>query len=242
MGPNVQSAATDEQLAARFLASPESHREAFAELCARLLHAQIRRMVCVKGLCPGSASRETFAEDVFSLALCRLAQALNQLKSAEGLHKWLMAIAHSAVVDEILDRVRRIRSGPIQFDSLDDLVVRAAGEPKVARILNEVENAAVQFHSCHWRDPETAAIENERLDILRSVRTQHSAASDKGAECGVIVALIYAQEMTIRQIAGVLGRKKSTVHDIVHDNMTTYREMYTRIIDGKPAHCKGSAL
>jgi RNA polymerase sigma factor (sigma-70 family) len=230
MKPYIESAVTDEQLAARFLESPESHREAFAERCTRLLHTHIRKMVCAKGMCPTSASRDTFAEDVFSLALFRLAQSLDQLKSAKRLRPWLMTIAHSAVVDEIFDRVRRVNSGPIQFDSLDDLIVRAAGEPKVARILNEVENAAAQFHSCHWRDPEEMAISNERLQIMKNVFCQHSAESNRGAECGAIIALYYEQEMSFEQIAGVLNRGQSTIHDIVQKNMTAYRKMYRRAL------------
>ena len=230
MEPYVQSAVTDEQLAARFLESPESHREDFAERCARLLHTRIRKMVCAKGMCPASASRDTFAEDVFSLALFRLAQSLDQLKSPERLQPWLMTIAKSAVLDEIFDRVRRINSGPVRFDSLDDLVVRAAEEPKVARILNEVEHAAAQFHSCHWRDPEQMASSNECLQILKNVFSQHSAASNRGAECGAIIALYYEQELSFEQIAGVLDRGKSTVHEIVQKNMAAYRKMYRRAL------------
>src|ERR1035437_9446056 len=121
MKPYIDPAITDEQLAARFLESPDAYREGFAERCAGLLRAQIHKMVCVRGMCPKSASRDTFAEDVFSLALFRLAQALDQLKFAEAMHTWLTAIAKSAVLDEIFDRERRKKSGPIRFDSLDDL-------------------------------------------------------------------------------------------------------------------------
>ena len=242
MSPNVKPATTDEQLAARFLESPAPHREAFAGRCADLLHIRIRKMVLGKGMCPASASRETFAEDVFSLALFRLAQSLDQLKSAEKLQAWLRTIAKSAIVDEIFDRVRRSKSGPIQFDSLDDLVARAAEEPKVARILSEVEDAAAKYHSHHWRDPEDIARSTERFQILKAVYDQHSTDSNKGAECGVIVALHYEEEMSFLQIASLLDRPKSTVHEIVQDNMIAYREMYNQFLANRSTRGAGSML
>jgi RNA polymerase sigma factor (sigma-70 family) len=238
---DVQFANPDEDLAVRFLESPDSYREAFAERCADLLRSYVRRLVYIEDWGPKSANKETFTEDVYSLTLSKLVPALRQLKCARALHSWLRAIARSALVEETTSRRRRTRT-PIQFESLDDLISRAAEEPKVAHKLDDLEAAMATYHSCHWRDPETAAIQNERLDILRNVYTQHSSASNKGAECGVIVALIYTQEMTVKQIAGVLGRPKSTVHDIFRDNMTAYREMYMRVVDAKPARCKGSVL
>jgi RNA polymerase sigma factor (sigma-70 family) len=242
MKPYIESATTDEQLAALFLESPDAHREAFAERCTVLLRAQIRNLVCVKGMCPGSASRDTFADDVFSLALFRLAQALDQLKSPEGLRNWLMAIAKSAVMDEIFSGRRRMKSGPIRFDSFDDLVARAAEEPKAARILSKVENTTTQYHSRHWRDPEESASINERLQFLKNVYTQHSAASNRGAECGNIVSLYYEREMSFEQVAGVLHQPKSTVHEILQDNMTTYRKMCLRALGERTAHNMGSTL
>jgi len=237
---DVPFANPDEDLALRFLESPETHRDAFAERCANLLRRYVHRLVCSEGICPGSASKETFAKDVYALALYKLSRALPQLKSASALHPWLRAIARSTVIDEMFSRIRRTTEN-VREESLDDMIARAAEEPKSARELGDVEIALARYHSCHWPDPETVAIQSERLGILRSVYTEHSAASNKGAECGVIVALIYSEEMTVRKIAGVLGKPKSTIHDILHNNMTAYREMYTRAIDRKPAHCKGSA-
>lgn len=241
MDQDVQFVNPDEELTLRFLESPDSYREAFAECCANLLRRYVRRLVCSESICPRSASKETFAEDVYALALYKLSRALPQLKSASALHVWLRAIAKSAVIDEMLSRTRRT-TGRVREESLDEMITRAAEEPKSAHELGDVEIALARYHSCHWPDPETVAIQNERIGILRNVYTEHSAASNKGAECGVIVALIYSEEMTVRQITGVLGKPKSTIHDILQNNMTTYREMYTRAIDRKPAHRKGSAL
>lgn len=242
MDQDVQSANPDENLALRFLESPETYREAFAERCANLLRRYVRRLVCSENICPGSASKETFAEDVFALALYKLSRALPQLKSARALHVWLRAIAKSAVIDEMFSRTRRTL-GRVREESLDEMITRAAEEPKKSAYeLRDVEIALARYHSCHWPDPEAVAIQNERIGVLRNVYTEHSAASNKGAECGVIVALIYSEEMTVRQITSVLGKPKSTIHDILQDNMTAYREMYTRAIDRKPEHRKGSAL
>jgi RNA polymerase sigma factor (sigma-70 family) len=238
---DLQFANPDEELAERFLGSPDSYREAFAERCDVLLRKYVRRLVYAEDRGPNSANKETFTEDAYSLALSKFVPALRQLKCARALHSWLWMIARSAVVEETTSRTRRTRI-PIRFESLDDLISRAAEEPRAARELGALEAAIATYQSCHWHDPETVAIQNERQDILRKIYDEHCTASNKGAECGVIVAHIYSDEMTIRQIAGVLGRKKSTVHDIFHDNMTAYREMYTRVVDGKTAHCKGSAL
>jgi RNA polymerase sigma factor (sigma-70 family) len=242
MKPFIESATTDEQLAALFIESPDAYREVFAERCTGLLRARIHKLVCVKGMCSGSASRDTFADDVFSLAIFRLAQALDQLKSPEGFRNWLMAIAKSAAMDEIFSRHRRMKSGPIRFDSFDDLVERAAKEPKAARILSKVENTTTQYHSRHWRDSEEIASVNERLQILKDVYFQHSAASNRGAECGTIIGLCYEQELSFAEIAGVLHQPKSTVHGIVQDNMTTYRKMYLRAVGERAARNGGSTL
>lgn len=241
MNRDVELANPDEDLALRFLESPDSYREAFAVRCADLLRRYVRRLVCSEGICPGSASKETFAEDVYALALYKLSRAMPSFKTAQALHVWLRAIAKSAVIDEVLFRTGR-GTKQVRVESLDEMISRAADEPKVAHELGDVEIALARYHSCHWPDPETVAIRNERIGILRNVYTEHSAASNKGAECGVIVALIYSEEMTVRQITGVLGKPKSTIHDILQNNMTAYREMYARTIDRKPAHRKGSAL
>jgi RNA polymerase sigma factor (sigma-70 family) len=238
---DVQFAIPDEDLAVRFLESPDSYREAFAGRCAELLHGYVRRQIYMGDRGSRSAHKETFAEDVYSLALSKFVPALRQLKCAKALHSWLMAIARSAVVEEITSRKRRTHT-PIQFESLDDLISRAAEEARAAYELGNVESAMVTYHTRHWPDPEAAAILNEQLDILRIVYTQHSVESTRGAECSAIIANIYTQEMTLQQIAGVLGRPKSTVHDIVRDNMNAYREMYMRAANPKPAPCKVSAL
>lgn len=225
MGNGVQLAGSDEQLAARFLEAPELHREAFASRCVELLRVYVRRFVFAGRGLPRSANRETFADDAFSLAEAKLFPALGQLRSAESLHPWLKKIAKSAVVEEWISRTRRT-SIPVQEGSLDDIIERAANEPRAARELDAVECGMASYHSCHWPDPEAACIRSELLEILQQIRTQHSVTTDKEFLCGAIIAFHFESELSFQRIAGLLGKPRSTVFDIFHGNMTAYREAY----------------
>jgi DNA-directed RNA polymerase specialized sigma24 family protein len=226
----------DLELAQRFLASPAQFREEFAERCTELLKKIVRRKVCREGKCPWSVHRETFADDVFSRALYKLTMGMCQLRSSETFHVWLNAIAGSAVVEEVFTRIRRIckSTPPVEY-SLDDVVERAAREPKAAHLLQDVEAAGGRYRSRYYLDPERLAEDEERLRIYDALVTAHAQESVEGAECAAIVRLRREGELSVGDLAKMLSRPKSTVHLIILNNMRAYKEMYDKRRVGRPA-------
>jgi DNA-directed RNA polymerase specialized sigma24 family protein len=234
-----EQVALDRELAQNYLDHPEEHRDAFAGRCTELLRRYVRSQIWGGGWCPQSTSPDTFAEDVSNRALDKLQKALCQLESSQSVHGWLRTIARTSIVDEIYCRTGRRKGGSVpRLVSIDHLTEEAASNDREPKLLREVESMGAATRSLHHADPEQHAIASEENTMMLEIFRQHSAQSNEGLECGTMIALKLREDLSIRELAVMLGSPRSTIHDTIAGNMAAYRKIFKKMTAVKPRELK----
>jgi len=62
---------------------------------------------------------DIFADDSWSLAIEKFWRGMCSLDRPRQLPVWLDSVAYSAVVEEYRTRVRRIKEGPVRWESME---------------------------------------------------------------------------------------------------------------------------
>jgi hypothetical protein len=109
------------QLYLLWVSNPSDQRlqEKFALCCMRVLKTGVAHNVYRKGLYPSFLAPATFIEDAISLALEKFWKGLHQVRDPNKFAIWLMAVAHSAVIEELMSWIRRTKEGQVNWEPLE---------------------------------------------------------------------------------------------------------------------------
>lgn len=102
-------------------------REQFGEECMKVLRKKINYLVIYRRTCPKFLAPDTFAKDVFSLALAKFWAGIRSLRNPTRLNPWLGRVASSSVYEELRQFTRRMDDGPCEWKTIETMRVSEDG-------------------------------------------------------------------------------------------------------------------
>jgi RNA polymerase sigma factor (sigma-70 family) len=200
-----------------YLSDPENAdvSDRFLEECLRVLRKKVYYYVVYQRNCPRFLAPDTFAQDVFNLAVVKFWAGFRRLRHPARLNTWLSRVASSAVFDELRGFTRRTKDGPCEWET-----IHAAGFREEANILDEERNRP----SAERDDAPHCVVDVNQLvyaDILDKV-FRDNGDGHKHEELDWLVLKLRV-DFTVDEIAEQLGKAKATIQYLLKRSKRRFR-------------------